>query len=85
MAAGAKSDQVQIVMRALLTSPRFVVDLQVLHGTADLASPAIAGEHLFPKRPCPLPPCLEAIFYFGLSSGFRGKWPCSAFRAMEVQ
>ena len=47
MAAGTQGDQVQIVIRALLTAQLFVVDLQVLSGTADLTSPAIAAQNLF--------------------------------------
>ena len=47
MAAGAQGNQVQIVIRALLAAQLLVVDLQVLSGTTDLASPAIAAQHLF--------------------------------------
>ena len=42
MAAGAKGNQVQIVIRALLTAQLLVVDLQVLSGTAVLTLPAIS-------------------------------------------
>ncbi len=42
MAAGAQGNQVQIVIRALLTAQLLVVDLQVLSGTADLTLPAIS-------------------------------------------
>ena len=47
MAAGAQGNQVQIVIRALLAAQLLVVDLQVLSGAADLASPAIAAQYLF--------------------------------------
>jgi hypothetical protein len=49
MATETQSDQVQIVIRTLLASQCLVVDLQVLHGTTDLASPAVSGEHLLSK------------------------------------
>jgi hypothetical protein len=42
MAASAQSNQVQIVIRALLTAQLLVVDLQVLSGTADLTLPSIS-------------------------------------------
>jgi hypothetical protein len=42
MAAGAQGNQVQIVIRALLTAQLLVVHLQVLSGTADLTLPAIS-------------------------------------------
>jgi hypothetical protein len=41
MAAGAQSDQIRILIRALLTSPSFVMDLQVLARTADLTPPVV--------------------------------------------
>ena len=46
MAAGAKSNQIEIVIRTLLATQLFVMNLQVLPGTTDLASPAIAAENL---------------------------------------
>jgi hypothetical protein len=49
MATGTQSDQIQIVIRTLLTSQSLVVDLHVLHGTTDLASPAVAEAYLFSK------------------------------------
>jgi len=42
MAAGAQGNQVQIVIRALLTAQLLVVNLQVLSGTAVLTLPAIS-------------------------------------------
>jgi hypothetical protein len=42
VAAGAQGNEVQIVIRALLTAQLLVVDLQVLFGTTDLALPAIS-------------------------------------------
>ena len=42
MATGAQGNQVQIVIRALLTTQLLVVDLQVFPGTADLTSPAVS-------------------------------------------
>ena len=47
MAAGAQGNQIQVVIRALLAAQLLVVDLQVLSGTTDLASPAIAPQYLF--------------------------------------
>ena len=47
MAVGAQGNQVRIVIRALLAAQLLVVDLQVLSGTTDLASPAIAPQYLF--------------------------------------
>ena len=42
MAGGAKGNQIEIVIRALLAAKLLVMDLQVLPGTTDLALPAIA-------------------------------------------
>ena len=42
MTAGAQGNQVRFVIIALLAAQLLVVDLQVLSGTTDLASPAIA-------------------------------------------
>ena len=42
MAAGAEGDQVQIIIRALVTAQLLVVHLEVLSGTADLTLPAIS-------------------------------------------
>jgi hypothetical protein len=47
MTSGAYGDQVQIVIWALPTAQVFVVDLQVLPGATDLASPGVAAQHLF--------------------------------------
>jgi hypothetical protein len=41
MATGAQGDQVGIFVGALLTAQLPVMDLQVLPGAADLASPAV--------------------------------------------
>ena len=49
MAAGAQGNQVQIVIRALLTAQLLVVDLQVLSGATDLALPSVAAQYLFSK------------------------------------
>jgi hypothetical protein len=49
MAVGAQGDQVQIVIRSLLTQQSLVLDLQVLPGTADLTLPAISLHYLLPK------------------------------------
>ena len=46
MVVSAESDQVQAVVSALLATQLFVVDLQVLPGTTDLASRTIAAQHL---------------------------------------
>jgi hypothetical protein len=46
MAAGAQSNQVQIVIRALPATQPFVMDLQVLLRTASLTSPGIAPQYL---------------------------------------
>ena len=56
MAGGAQGNQVQIVIRALLAAQLLVVDLQVLSGTTDLASPAIAPQYLFS----------ELVVWFGI-------------------
>jgi hypothetical protein len=42
MAGGAKGNQIEIVIRALLAAKLLVMDLQVLPRTTDLALPAIA-------------------------------------------
>jgi hypothetical protein len=47
VAAGAQGNQIQVVIWTLLAAQLLVVDLQVLSGTADLAVPAIAAQHLF--------------------------------------
>ena len=47
MAVGAKGNQIQIVIRALLAAKLLVMDLQVLPRTTDLALPAIATQYLF--------------------------------------
>jgi len=47
MAAGAKCNQVQVVVAALLAPMLLVVDMQVLSGATDLACPAIAPQYLF--------------------------------------
>lgn len=44
---GAQGNQVQVVIMALLAAKLFVMNLKVLHGTTDLASPTIAAENLF--------------------------------------
>ena len=45
--AGAQGDQVQGVIVALLAAVLLVVDLQVLPGITDLASPTIPTQNLF--------------------------------------
>jgi hypothetical protein len=47
MATSAKGNQVQVVIIALLTAQSLVMHMQILSGTADLASPAITAENLF--------------------------------------
>jgi len=47
VASGAQGNQVQVVIRALLTTQVLVVDLQVFSGTTDLTLPAIAAQYLF--------------------------------------
>ena len=47
MATRAQGNQVQFVIGTLLTAQLLVVDLQVLSGTTDLASPAIPAQYLF--------------------------------------
>jgi hypothetical protein len=47
MAPGVQGNQVRVVIIALLAAQLLVVDLQVLSGTTDLASPAIAAQNLF--------------------------------------
>jgi hypothetical protein len=49
MAAGAQGNQVQIVIRASLTTQVLVVDLQVFSGTAGLTLPAISLQDLLTK------------------------------------
>jgi hypothetical protein len=44
MAVDAQGNQIRIVIRALLAAQLFVMDLQILFGAADLASPAIATQ-----------------------------------------
>jgi hypothetical protein len=46
VAVSAQGNEVQIVVVALLAPVLLVVDMQILPGTADLASPAIAGQNL---------------------------------------
>ena len=47
MATGAQGDQIRVVIGALLAAQLLVVDLQVLSGTTDLASPTIPTQYLF--------------------------------------
>lgn len=47
MAVDAQGDQIRVVIRALLATQLLVMDLHVLSGTTDLASPAIATQNLF--------------------------------------
>jgi len=47
MANSAESDQVRIVIIALLAAQLLVVHVQILPGTTELASPAIAPQYLF--------------------------------------
>ena len=47
VASGAQSDQVQVVVVALLAPQFLVVDMQILPGTTELASPPIATQYLF--------------------------------------
>ena len=47
VAARAQRNQVLLVIVALLAAELLVMDLQILSGTADLASPTIAVQHLF--------------------------------------
>ena len=47
LAVNALGDEVQIVVVVLLAAQLLMVDMQVLPGTADLASPAIAPQYLF--------------------------------------
>jgi len=49
MTLGAQGDQVRVIIIALLAAQLLVMNLKVLSGTADLASPAIASEHLSPE------------------------------------
>ena len=56
MADGAKGDQIRVVIVALLAAQLLVVDMKVLFGTTDLASPAIALQHLFS----------ELVVWFGI-------------------
>jgi hypothetical protein len=46
MAVDAQGNQIQIVISALLAAQLLVVDMQVLSGTTDLASPTIAAQYL---------------------------------------
>jgi hypothetical protein len=45
----AQGDEVQIVVVALSAPQLLVVDLQILPGTTELASPVIAPQYLFPQ------------------------------------
>jgi hypothetical protein len=45
--AGAQGNQVRVVIVAPLAAELLVMDLQVLPGTTNLASPAVAAKHLF--------------------------------------
>jgi hypothetical protein len=47
MTVGTKSNQIKVVVVALLTAEFLVMDLQVLPRTTNLASPAIATQDLF--------------------------------------
>jgi len=47
MAARTQRNKVQIVIVALLAPQLLVVDMQILPGTTELASPAIAPQCLF--------------------------------------
>jgi hypothetical protein len=47
MADSAESDQVRIVIIALLAAQLLVVHVQILPGTTELASPAITPQYLF--------------------------------------
>ena len=47
MADRAESDQVRAVIVALLAAELLVVHVQILPGTTELASPAIALQYLF--------------------------------------
>jgi len=47
VAVSAQGDEVQIVVVALLAPQLLVVDMQILPGTTELASPAIAPQYLF--------------------------------------
>ena len=47
MATSAKGNQIRGVIVALLTAQLFVMNLQVLPRTTDLASPVIASQYLF--------------------------------------
>jgi hypothetical protein len=44
-----EGDEVQIVVVALLAPQLLVVDMQILPGTTELASPPIARQYLFPQ------------------------------------
>jgi hypothetical protein len=45
--ADAQGNQVRVVIVPPLAAELLVMDLQVLSGTTDLASPTIAAQHLF--------------------------------------
>jgi hypothetical protein len=49
MATSAKSNQIEIVIRTLLAAQPFVLNLQILSGTTDLAPPAIASQNFLSK------------------------------------
>ena len=71
MAAGAQGNQVQIVIRALLTAQLFVVDLQVLARTANLTLP-----------PVPLHDLLAELFIrAGIQAYARTLWKHSGHEA----
>ena len=69
---GAQGDQVRVVIVALLAAELLVVDLQVLPGTADLASPAIATQYLFS----------ELFVQLGIKPQTRGAWVESGSRSL---
>jgi hypothetical protein len=56
MALGAQCDQIRVVIISLLAAQLLVMDLKVLSGTANLAFPAIALQHLFS----------ELVVWFGI-------------------
>ena len=49
MAVSAESDQVRVFIRTLLAAQLLVVDVKILSGTTDLASPTIATQDLLPQ------------------------------------
>ena len=50
MATSAKGNQVQVVIMPCCTAQSLVMHMQILSGTADLASPAIMAENLFSEK-----------------------------------